>query len=226
MDFDAMQKAQSATTRRTALPRNSAMPDAFKRGADQPGAPSIAAFGGGFMGFAEESNEPDPDDWFENKQVHVVVAGPFEGVKVLMTKNEFGVRRWMDTEIKGNLRLVQVKEFQGFSSVLVQITGTDAADIERDIVFDYELPFNFTFERDLSNQFCGIKLGNGEYIGLFFRNVNDKAVCCNKIAEIQSIMTVTPIDLEALRLNAIEEMSNEKAKEIGENIDCDNLLSG
>lgn len=40
------------------------------------------------------------------------------------------------------------------------------------------------------------------------------------------MMTVTPVELEAVRLNAIEEMTNEKAKEIGENIDCDNLLSG
>ena len=67
---------------------------------------------------------------------------------------------------------------------MVQVTGTDAADIEHDVVFDYELPFNFTFERDLSNQFCAIKLGNGEYIGLFFRSPNDKASCCDKIAEI------------------------------------------
>ena len=108
MDFDAMTKSRTQdVSRRTALPRNSALPsaaDAAMRGG--PAAPSIAAFGGGFMGFSEQSNEPNPDDWFECKDDHSVIAGPFEGVNVLMTKNEFGVRRWMDTEIKGNLRLV------------------------------------------------------------------------------------------------------------------------
>ena len=54
--------------------------------------------------------------------------------------------KWSDTEMKGALRLVQVKEFQGFPCVIVQLTGTDAAGIERKVVFDYELPFNFTFE--------------------------------------------------------------------------------
>ena len=116
--------------------------------------------GGGFTGFAEEE-EDDANDWFSNKEEHVVMAGPFEDVNVLMTGKDFGVPKWTNTEMKGSIRLVQVKEFQGFPSVLVQLTGTDAAGIEREVVFDYELPFNFSFERDLSNQFCAIKLGNG-----------------------------------------------------------------
>jgi len=68
----------------------------------------------------------------------------------------------------GTLRLVQVKEFQGFPSVLVQLTGTDVAGIEREVVFDYELPFNFQLERFLSSTFAAIALGNGEYIGFYF----------------------------------------------------------
>ena len=63
--------------------------------------------------------------------------------------------------MKGKLRLIQVKEFQGIPAVLLQLGGTDDAGVERDIVFEYELHFNFEFERDVNARFAALKLGNG-----------------------------------------------------------------
>ncbi len=50
----------------------------------------------------------------------------------------------------GTLKIVQVKECQGYPCVMLKLVGTDSAGNERDTVFEYELPFNFKFENDLS----------------------------------------------------------------------------
>ena len=74
MNFDMMQ-ASAAQNRSTAMTRRTAM----HRGIETPKnnkPPSIAAFGG----FAVEDDGPNPDDWFENKEGHEVLAGPFTGV--------------------------------------------------------------------------------------------------------------------------------------------------
>jgi len=87
-----------------------------------------------------------------------------------MTSKGYGGNetKWTKTDMAGKLHLVLVKEFQGFPCVVIQLGGTDAAGIERAVVFEYELPFNFIFERDISNNLCGIKLGNGHYVGFQF----------------------------------------------------------
>ena len=66
----------------------------------------------------------------------------------------------------------------------MQLVGTDESGIERDVVFEYELHFNFTFERDISDKFCAIKLPNGQYIGLYFATEADQTAFSDKLAEV------------------------------------------
>lgn len=128
----------------------------------------------GFAGIAEE-DEVDLEDWYENTKEHQELAGPFAGVGVYLTDKGFGtVHKWCDTEMFGVLRMIQVKEANDYPAVILQLTGTDAAGTEREVVFQYELPLNFTFEGDLSQYFSSIALSNGEYVGFYFQTDVDK----------------------------------------------------
>ena len=163
------------TTRRQAMPRRSAITanprmSEMQMPGGRGGAPSIME-ASGFMGFAgiAEEEEVDTDDWYENKKGHVTLAGAFEGVGVYLTDKGFGtVHKWCNTEMFGALRLIQVHEAQDYPAVILQLTGTDAAGNERDVVFQYELPLNFRFDGDLTRTFSSIEFTNGEYVGFLF----------------------------------------------------------
>ena len=85
------------------------------------------------------------------------------------------MHKWCRTEMFGVLRLIQVKEEEGYPVTMLQLTGTDPAGSERDVVFEYELPFNFVLEAGLTRNFCAISLlQKGEYVGFFFENPEEK----------------------------------------------------
>ena len=96
-------------------------------------------------------------------------------MRIYLTDKGFGtVHKWCSTDMKGVLRMLKTKEVQGYPVVLLELKGTDEAGVERATVFEYELPFNFRFDGDLSRQFSAIALSNGEYVGFFFANPGDK----------------------------------------------------
>ena len=143
---------------------------------------------------------PDPNDWISNTKRHVELTNGYERVQVLMTQTDYdGRSKWTKTDMVGVLRLVQIKEFQGFPSAVVQLRGTDRLGIERAIIFDYELPFNFNFERNMSSKLCSIRLGNGQFIGFYFSKPGDYADFCSKLSDVRNKMAVTNVQLEALR---------------------------
>ena len=53
-------------------------------------------------------------------------------------------------------------------------------------MFEYELPFNFVFEQDLTRTFSAIGMTNGEYIGLLFSSYEEKEDFNGKMLAIQS----------------------------------------
>ena len=69
--------------------------------------------------------------------------------------------------------------------------GTDAAGIERDIVFQWELPFNFKFDGDLSRSFAALELTNGEWVGFLFSEDSDKSDYVEKLGELHAKLAVS-----------------------------------
>ena len=73
------------------------------------------------MGFMDIEEEPENDEenWFENKNDHVTLAC-YSDVNIYLTDKGFGsVHKWCRTEMKGVLRLIQVKEEQGYPVILL-----------------------------------------------------------------------------------------------------------
>lgn len=135
----------------------------------------------------------DPTSWFKNKETHVNLAGGYDHVRIYLTDKGFGtVHKWCSTDMKGVLRMKQTKEVQGYPVVLLELKGTDEAGVERATVFEYELPFNFRLESDLSRQFCALALSNGEYVGFFFADPRDKEDFSAKLAQVHAKLSVTP----------------------------------
>lgn len=96
---------------------------------------------------------------------------------VYLTDKGWGmVHKWCHTEMVGVLRLIQVKECDegGYPVIILQLKGADPAGIERDTVFEYELPLNFVFEQDLTRTFSALALTKGEWIGFLFDSPEDK----------------------------------------------------
>ena len=135
-------------------------------------APHISQFG--FAATAGEINLSKDSEWYENTEGHRTLAGAYQGVKICMTDKGFGkVHKWVNSGLVGALRLIQVKEvIDSYPVVMVQLQATDAAQIDRGIIFEYELPFNFRVEK-LSDTLVAIRLANNEFIGLVFANSND-----------------------------------------------------
>ena len=81
----------------------------------------------GFMGeIEEENNATDLTDWLLHTADHTFLAGGFEKVRIFLTGSSFGApHKWNETRMHGVLRLVQIKEIEGFPVVMVQLTGVD-----------------------------------------------------------------------------------------------------
>ena len=84
----------------------------------------------------------------------------------------------------GALRMILVKEVMSYPVIILQMKSVDPAGIERDIVFEYELPFNFKFDQDLTRTFSAIGMKNGEYIGFLFSSSEDKADFAGKMQAV------------------------------------------
>ena len=149
------------------------------------------------MGFAggntaDEDEQQRKNDWYENREEHVTLCGGYQGVTLYLTSNG----AWTKTLVCGVLRLVQVKEIEGYPVVLIQITGVDVADIERGNTFEYELPFNFTFEGELSANLVAIRLQcKPEYLGLHFASAADKNVFAQLLSTISIRLSMSAAEL-------------------------------
>lgn len=152
------------------------------------------------MGFSSEIDEVDEekDDWFTNKENHHTLAGGYQNVHIFLTDKGFSsVHKWCHTEMIGVLRVIQVHECEGGHPVIsLQLIACDPAGIEREAVFEYELPFNFVFEPDLSRTFCALGLEKGEFVGFLFDSYEDKEDFSGKMQAIQGQLRLPAANLE------------------------------
>lgn len=116
-------------SRRAAMPRRSAMhgrpgePGSMgsMSGARPSAAPTIGEVSG-FIGFAgiQEEDEVDGNDWFLNKEEHLVLGDSYLNVRMFMTARDYGAdRRWCETQMHGTLKIVQVKECEGYPAIVL-----------------------------------------------------------------------------------------------------------
>lgn len=90
-------------------------------GPRQSAAPTIGEISG-FMGFAgiKEEDEVDTNDWFLNKEEHTILGDGYHNVRMFITARDYGAdRRWCETEILGTLKIVQVKECEGYPAIVL-----------------------------------------------------------------------------------------------------------
>jgi hypothetical protein len=85
-----------------------------------------------------------------------VLAGEFKDVSVFVTTQVSGKRKWSDTLLHGNLR-VMLLEHVGVPIASVRMNAV-GGDLQRGIILEYELPLNFKFEPDLSSNFSAIRI--------------------------------------------------------------------
>jgi len=137
----------------------------------------------GFSGMMEEEN--NPNDWFSNTEEHHTLAGGYQNVHIYFTAKGFqATHKWTNTDMSGVLRVIQVKEQDSYPVIMLQLKGQDSAGIERDTVFEFELPMNFVFELDLTRTFSAVGFTNGEYIGFLFDSYEDKEDFSGKMGAI------------------------------------------
>lgn len=104
----------------------------------------------------------------------------------LTSKTSFGTTRWVDTEIRGNLRLVKVvhNDLAAHPLYFVRVTATDSLGIEHDKVLEYELPLNFQCEPDLTHTFCSLNCIQGSHLGFNFKVDYQKQDFVDKLAMV------------------------------------------
>lgn len=79
------------------------------------------AFGSGFMGFGSmEEEESSPDDWFSKTEDHHTIAGGYQNVHIYFTGKGFqATHKWTNTDMSGVLRVIQVKEQDGYPVIIL-----------------------------------------------------------------------------------------------------------
>lgn len=78
----------------------------------------------------------------------MVLAGPFSSVSLLVTDKDMG--KWVNTQIKGILSLVQLKDV-GVPIAVVRIWQENDLGDSGNLVYEAEFPLNFTMEKISGN---------------------------------------------------------------------------
>lgn len=135
------------------------------------------------------------------------------------------MKKWTDIRMTGILKLVMVADVD-LPIVNVRMLGTDAAESERGIILEYELPLNFTVNSCLAKNFSALQIPNGEFLGFLFAKESDRKVWDQQIEEVQKKLTMTTQEVETIKTNAKSKMDDEFSDQLEQNIKVDELLAG
>ena len=91
----------------------------------------------------KEKHGIETNDFFPIEE-EVTLEPAFQGVRFLITDPTRGKTVWKDTELNGTLYGIQIKNI-GSPIVVLRMYGVDEAGVERDMVMEYELPYNFKY---------------------------------------------------------------------------------
>ena len=181
-------------------------------------------------GIQEEEEDEHKDDWFTQTEEHQTLGGPYRNVHIYLTDKGFStVQKWCHTQMIGVLRIKQVRDCDSHPLIVLELKGTDPAGIERDVVFEYELPFNFRFDHaNLTRTFSALslKIRKDDHIGFFFESVEDREDFDGKMHAIQNQLRVDKPNFEAFKAQVLAKQQEEQEEELAGQIDCYNILSG
>lgn len=106
-------------------------------------------------GFVPRSSEITSVHQYQDTKV---LAGEFKNVCIYVTNKFDGgtVRKWSETGLKGNLRVMLLEEICGLPIAAIRLNAVEDDGLERNVIFEYELPLNFQFEAELKSTFAAI----------------------------------------------------------------------
>ena len=87
--------------------------------------------------------------------------------------------------------MTEETEVENYPVVMIQMMGTDSAGFERATVFEFELPFNFSFDGNLGSNFSALALSKCDYVGFFFADRTGKADFDRKILDLKTKLTAS-----------------------------------
>lgn len=120
------------------------------------------------------------------------------------------VRKWSETDLKGNLRVMLLEEIAGLPIASVRLNAVDNDGLERNIIFEYELPLNFKFDPELSSTFAAVQTHiEGEYLGFLFTSAKDRIIFNRALESLQLQLKVSAHRIEQLREEAERQMEED-----------------
>ena len=97
----------------------------------------------------------------------------FIGFKGAGCKKDLENRKWLDTEMKGILKIVIVQEKFNVPMAMLQLYN-DAAGAEGEMIFEYELPCNFKTDPKVHESMTALGIMQGHFIGFLFTKPMEK----------------------------------------------------
>lgn len=116
-----------------------------------------------------------------------MLAGPFSTVTLLMTDK--AKNKWVNTEIVGSTSIVLLKDIgEPITVIRVEKECMETGDVG-DVIFEYELPLNFSLEKINGNLTAVSCLDHGEFFGFYFsKSVADCSMFNMKITELSEML--------------------------------------
>lgn len=167
------------------------------------------------------------DDNFFDKNEEKLLAGPFSKVTLLMTDK--AKNKWVNTEIVGSTSIVLLKDIgEPITVIRVEKECMETGDVG-DVIFEYELPLNFSMEAINANLTAVSCLDNGQYFGFYFNiSVADCTMFNMKITELSDSLYTDKMMKLAICAVAKKRKDDidKRGKKIASSIDIDMLVKG
>ena len=146
---------------------------------------------------ATEAAQAKSDFYFASSK-EIIMAQNFTNVRVYLYFKE---KKWSDTNMVGNLRLVKVGD-TGLPIVVVRLNPVDLLGKEQDPILEYELPVNFKPLQVLTDTFAALQSNMGVVLGFSFKTSNDCRKWSNEIDRVRKMLSVGAEDLKTIKAGA------------------------
>ena len=118
----------------------------------------------------------------------------FDGRKTATFK-----QKWMDTKIKGIMKIMMVQDV-GVPIAVIRVYQQDPlGNLTSNILFEYELPTNFHFCADLAATFSTVQIMKQQSIGFLFSSEKDKKMFNWHLENLQKILDLSKEKIKEVR---------------------------
>ena len=162
------------------------------------------------------------NDFFPIEE-EVSLTPVFKNVRFLMTDPSRGKTQWRDTQMIGNLYPIRVKDI-GSPIVVLRMYGVDEAGLERDVIMEYELPYNFKYQKNLTDTLSAVRFPKlKQALGFMFKKTADRERFDQYLDELSKDLLFDARRIKAMNFVAADYKTDQnKAKmALAEDIDFD-----